>query len=239
MRELPPAVTGRNAEMTQPKAMILPRLLLALMAMNSLAPAYGADTTETYSSAMQEVPPTSASVPSSPPDSPPVGVSAPQSPAASTSHNAHIEAQEQADALARHHAKSRLSIYFASDSAELSDVAWATIADNAKRLAEDPAAAVTLVGYIDDLSSRSYGIALAQRRIQVVTDAMRSMGVALRRIRTAAYYREDADTVPCTTEICRTSYRRVEFRFLESRERRPPSASASQSRQGPPRRSTH
>jgi outer membrane protein OmpA-like peptidoglycan-associated protein len=223
--------------MSPAKATILLRFLLSLSAVIPLAQAHGADTSETDGSSMQQVSPASEFAPALPPSTAISGISAPESPTAPIAHDLFDEAPELPDAPDHYHTKSKLSVYFAADSAELTDVAWVTIAANANRLAEDPAASVTLIGYIDDLSSSSYGIALAQRRIQVVTDAMRSMGVALRRIRTAAYYLEEAGTVPCTTEICRASYRRVEFRFLKSRERRPPGSSASQSRREPRRRS--
>lgn len=106
-------------------------------------------------------------------------------------------------------------MYFARGSAELNGEALATISENAERLKAHPAAAVTLVGFTEDLASSAYSLALAQQRTKVVGDALLNMGVAARQIRSTAYGQEDPGTAPCATEVCRVSYRRVEFRYLK------------------------
>lgn len=140
------------------------------------------------------------------------------------------------DSAVRYLTRSKSSVYFARGSAELNDEALATIADHAERLKANPNAAVTLVGFTEDIASRSYSLALAQQRAKVVGDALVGMGVATRQIRAASYAREEPGTAPCTTEICRISYRRVEFRYLKPDDTTSIGAAAGLSRRHAPRR---
>lgn len=130
------------------------------------------------------------------------------------------------DALDQYPTRSKSSVYFARGSVDLTNEALATIGENAERLRADRRLSVTLVGYTDDLSSSSYSIALADRRTAAVAEALVELGVLPRQIRATAFGQEDADTVPCMTEICRISYRRVEFRYLKPRDNEPRSTRA-------------
>ncbi|MDD5249406.1 MAG: OmpA family protein [Rhodocyclaceae bacterium] len=125
------------------------------------------------------------------------------------------DGQAPVDAIDKYRTRSKLSVYFARRSVDLTDDALATIAENAERLKAKPAVSVTLVGYTDEVGSSSYGIAFAQRRVAVVAEALIRMGVDPRQIRSSAYGEEGGDTLPCATEICRISYRRVEFKYLK------------------------
>jgi outer membrane protein OmpA-like peptidoglycan-associated protein len=138
------------------------------------------------------------------------------------------DGQTSLDAIDKYRTRSKLSVYFARRSADLTDEGLATIAENAERLKANPAVCVTLVGFTDEVGSSSYGVAFAQRRTSVVADALVKMGVDPRQIRATAYGEEGSDTLPCATEICRVSYRRVEFKYLKPAtadyQRAPPAA---------------
>ena len=105
------------------------------------------------------------------------------------------------------------SLYFAYGSAELTDSATAWISRHALRLLANPRLFVTLVGYTDDFASSSYSIALGERRTQVVKDRLLALKVALSQVHTVSRGHEKSLAVPCQTELCRISYRRVEFVF--------------------------
>jgi len=105
------------------------------------------------------------------------------------------------------------NIYFAYGSAELTDSALKWIAHHAERLLARPRMTVALIGYTDDFSSSSYSIALGDRRAQVVKEQLLSLNVSPSRICIISYGHEKFPTVPCQTEVCRASYRRVEFRY--------------------------
>lgn len=119
------------------------------------------------------------------------------------------------DALRSYQANDKLSVYFEPGTAEITRLALATITENAERLLADSGLAVKLVGYTDDLSSSSYAVALANRRAFQVADALTKLGVSSRQIRTSSYGQEEPGIEQCATEICRISYRRVEFRYLK------------------------
>lgn len=107
------------------------------------------------------------------------------------------------------------SIYFAYGSPDLTESALTWIGRHAQRLTANPRLAVTLVGYTDDFSSSSYSIALGERRAQTVREQLLALNVNSSQIRVISYGHEKFPTSPCQTEICRSSYRRVEFRYVQ------------------------
>lgn len=111
------------------------------------------------------------------------------------------------------------SIYFAYGSTQLSDSAIQWIGRHAERLRSNPNLTVTLYGYTDDFASNSYSIALGTLRAQIVRDRLLALKVSPSQIRVTGYGREEQPSVPCRTEMCRTSYRRVEFRYSDGRDK--------------------
>lgn len=105
------------------------------------------------------------------------------------------------------------SVYFAYGSAQLTDSALNTIRRHADRLLSNPRLTVNLVGYTDDFSSSSYSIALGELRASAVRNELLSLKVASSQVRVTSYGHEKFPTVPCQTEVCRASYRRVEFSY--------------------------
>jgi outer membrane protein OmpA-like peptidoglycan-associated protein len=107
------------------------------------------------------------------------------------------------------------SVYFERRTVALTQDALAAIAANAERLKSDPSAAVTLVGYTDEVGSSSYGVAVAQRCTSVVADALMALGVEPRQVRSTVHGQEECCARPCATGTCGNGYRRVEFRYLQ------------------------
>lgn len=78
---------------------------------------------------------------------------------------------------------------------------------HAEYLKQNPTTVVTLVGYLDNLGSRNYNLAITEQRILTVKKLLRSYGVSARQIR-----RNSATTMTtCTSPDCRQKMRRVEL----------------------------
>jgi len=106
------------------------------------------------------------------------------------------------------------SIYFAYGSTQLTESAMEWIRRHAERLRANRRLTVTLYGYTDDYSSSSYSVALGTSRANIVRNQLIALDVAPSQIRVTSYG-QDESTAPCLTDVCRTSYRRVEFRYAE------------------------
>ncbi|MFA7282007.1 MAG: OmpA family protein [Sterolibacterium sp.] len=107
------------------------------------------------------------------------------------------------------------SIYFAYGSTQLTESAMEWIKRHAERLRANRRLTVTLYGYTDDYSSSSYSVALGTSRANVVRDQLISLDVSPHQIRVTSYGHDKSTTAPCLTERCRTSCRRVEFRYAD------------------------
>ncbi len=105
------------------------------------------------------------------------------------------------------------NIYFAHGAIQLTDSAMGLISRHAERLLANPRLVVTLCGYAENFSSSSYSIALGQLRAQAVRDQLLALKVATSQIRITSFGHETFPSGPCLTELCRASYRRVEFRY--------------------------
>lgn len=108
------------------------------------------------------------------------------------------------------------NIYFAYGSSEFTESARKSIERHAERLLANPRKLVTLVGYTDDLSSSSYSIALGVRRAEAVREQLLLLKVLPSQVRIISYGHDKFPTVPCHSEVCRESYRRVELRYSRS-----------------------
>lgn len=110
-------------------------------------------------------------------------------------------------------------VLFDRGSSVVDDRAMAVLRRHAERLTADPALVVTLVGRTDDLGSRSYNVAVAERRVAAVVAALRGLGVPRGQIRRASAGGE-VQRVPCASDECRVSRRRVDFFFSSHESRR-------------------
>ncbi len=102
-------------------------------------------------------------------------------------------------------------IYFAPGASDIDGDGMALLRLCADRLKSDERRRVTLVGMTDDLGSRTYNVAIADRRIATVQLALRRLGVAAHQIKRRNLGGEMAQQQRCTTEPCRRLMRRVEL----------------------------
>jgi len=100
------------------------------------------------------------------------------------------------------------SIYFDLGSSVLDTVALRALRKHAERLKADSKQSVTLVAHTDYLGSRSLNVAIAQQRLNVVVEALKSMGIPRRQLRLSSMGNEKAPRDCKTT--CRRQMRRVD-----------------------------
>ena len=103
------------------------------------------------------------------------------------------------------------TVYFASSDATIDSQGAEVLRQNAQKLKEDAQLVVVLVGHTDNLGSSAYNLAVADRRIEAVSDRLRSLGVARSQIRRLPVGSEESRKLKCDSEACRRSMRRVEL----------------------------
>ena len=82
------------------------------------------------------------------------------------------------------------TIYFAYDSAELSETARRTLSANALWLKNNAAANLVIQGHCDERGTIEYNLALGERRASSVRDYLDTLGVARNRVRVITYGEE-------------------------------------------------
>lgn len=105
------------------------------------------------------------------------------------------------------------SVFFASRSSDINEEGLATLRRHAERLKDNKELKVMLVGMTDDLGSRTYNLAMADRRIAAVQHQLRQLGVRPQQIR--RYNAGGEQGRACTSPECRSTMRRVELRYIE------------------------
>lgn len=105
------------------------------------------------------------------------------------------------------------SVFFASRSSEINEEGLATLRRHAERLKDNKDLKVMLVGMTDDLGSRTYNLAMADRRIAAVQHQLRELGVRPQQMR--RYNAGGEQGRACTSPECRSTMRRVELRYIE------------------------
>lgn len=105
------------------------------------------------------------------------------------------------------------SVFFASRSSDINEEGLATLRRHAERLKDNKELKVMLVGMTDDLGSRTYNLAMADRRIAAVQHQLRELGVRPQQIR--RYNAGGEQGRACTSPECRSTMRRVELRYIE------------------------
>ncbi len=103
------------------------------------------------------------------------------------------------------------TVYFEPGGTSVDYAAIEVLRENAQKLKEDPQLVVTLVGHTDNLGSAAYNLAVADRRIEAVSDRLRSLGVARNQIRRLPLGSEDSNKLKCESEACRRLMRKVEL----------------------------
>lgn len=106
------------------------------------------------------------------------------------------------------------SVYFAPGGSDIDNQGMAIIRRCADRLKSDERQRAVLVGMTDDLGSRTYNVAIADRRIATVQLALRRLGIPTHQIKRRNMGGEMARN-RCADEACRKLMRRVELRCGE------------------------
>ncbi len=104
------------------------------------------------------------------------------------------------------------SIFFGLGKTTVDAEGEARLRVHAQRLKDDPKLVVTLLGYTDDLGSRSYNLAIAEQRVNNVYQLLRRFGVPLSQLRRYDIGREKV-ALACRSEACRRKMRRVELDY--------------------------
>ena len=104
------------------------------------------------------------------------------------------------------------SIYFTLGATDVDLPGQQKLRAHAQRLQANPELVVTLIGHTDNLGSRAYNVAIAEKRIEGVSALLRSYGVAKKQIRHYAVGSERLDR-SCKTTACRQKMRRVELSY--------------------------
>lgn len=105
----------------------------------------------------------------------------------------------------------RRTVYFPFDGATIDSEGAEILRQNAQKLKEDPQLVVVLVGHTDNLGSAAYNLAVADKRTEVVSDRLRSLGVHRNQIRRLPIGSEQSNKLKCDSETCRRMMRKVEL----------------------------
>ncbi|HMV06682.1 MAG TPA: OmpA family protein [Accumulibacter sp.] len=103
------------------------------------------------------------------------------------------------------------TVYFAFGEAAIDEDGGEVLRQNAQKLKEDSQLVVTLVGHTDNLGSPAYNLAVADKRVEAVSERLRSLGVARTQIRRLPVGSEHSSKIRCDGETCRRAMRRVEL----------------------------
>lgn len=103
------------------------------------------------------------------------------------------------------------TVYFTLGGTAIDSEGGERLRENAMKLKEDSQLIVTLVGHTDNLGSTAYNLAVADRRIESVSDRLRALGVPRSQIRRLPLGSEESSKLKCDTETCRRLMRKVEL----------------------------
>ncbi len=149
----------------------------------------------------------------------PVRAPSPETPHATAALPVENTARPAAVAPEASPASAEEPVLFGRGSSVVDDTGMEVVRRHAERLRADPKLVVTLVGRTDDLGSRSYNVAVADRRVIAVAAALRRLDVPRGQIRRASAGGEVA-RVACADDECRASRRRVDFFFSSPKRHR-------------------
>ena len=102
------------------------------------------------------------------------------------------------------------NIYFPLGGVTVSTREKAKLQQHAAYLKANSEKSVTLIGYTDDLGSRSYNVAIAEQRVAAVREVLRSYRVPPGQIHRYSVGSEKTPSA-CKTPRCRQKMRRVEL----------------------------
>ncbi len=105
------------------------------------------------------------------------------------------------------------SVYFALGSIDLGAAERKRLERVAGELVRDRSKKATLVGFTDHLGSREYSVALATKRINLISDTLVAAGVKPKQLKRLIRGYDTQSMRRCTTEICRQTLRRVDIQL--------------------------
>ena len=106
------------------------------------------------------------------------------------------------------------SLFFETGVTDIDAAGKAKLREHAERLKADPKLHVKLIGYTDDQGSRSYNLAIAEKRVLAAYEILRDYGVRSRQLRRQSVGGEKARK-GCQSAECRSLMRRVELVYLK------------------------
>jgi outer membrane protein OmpA-like peptidoglycan-associated protein len=107
------------------------------------------------------------------------------------------------------------NVYFSQGSTAIDDSGRETIRQHAEKLKNNRRLVVTLIGHSPDHGSMEYKVALAQKRVDVVADELRSAGATTGQIRKQNYPSDKSAADRCASDACHQLDRRVELRYID------------------------
>lgn len=104
------------------------------------------------------------------------------------------------------------SIYFSDNDAALSEESKAVIRQHADLLKQNPKRFIVLRAFLDGLGSRTFSLAIVQKRLDLVVQTFREQGVAKSKIRQIMLGRRGKKPA-CEVPPCRNSGQRIELLY--------------------------
>lgn len=101
------------------------------------------------------------------------------------------------------------TVYFASDSVDLTPEAQRLLTDQAAWLRQYPSYAIVIEGHADERGTREYNIALGQRRAHAVKSFLTARGVNAATVRTVSFGKE-RPVATCNDISCWSKNRRAQ-----------------------------
>ena len=108
------------------------------------------------------------------------------------------------------------NVFFEQGSWDIDETGRATLRLHAERLKANRKTRVTLIGHAESFGSRAMGIAIAEKRVNVVYAQLRAYGVPSRQLLRANMGIEK-NSKACRSQECRRLMRRVELRYAKGR----------------------
>jgi peptidoglycan-associated lipoprotein len=100
-------------------------------------------------------------------------------------------------------------VFFETDHYDISPTAEGTLRTQAALLQAYPTVTITVEGHADELGTREYNLALADRRAEAVRNYLAALGVATERIETVSYGKERPECADASESCWATNRRGV------------------------------
>lgn len=105
------------------------------------------------------------------------------------------------------------NIYFSRQDSFIDERGKSTLARHVDKLKANPGLQIILVGHSDFQGSRTFDLAISEKRIDAVYDALRGAGILKKQVRRQPLGVEKANAKRCESEACNQAQRRVELQY--------------------------